>query len=319
MSGAAGSGGESMGQPPMSAKSSAEPSGQTARISVVKTVSQKTIVELKRVFEAIINRNSNYGDLLYERDFPDWFVIHATQAHSWDWTSMLVELRRGAFFFVQDITGWQTCIVNDRPDLTPEQAKLLGEAYIQRLAAFATTLPGSDSLLRSLQLDGFDVNKERLRLVPLEGPVSAAEEEDRLTKLAKTSGIPDSGIVLKHMADAHSLYTDGKYHSSLNESRNLIQALIDGISVETDRHGKHSTGLPGGTANRVDYLSHVGFFTPDEKAALLSGWGSLSAGSHPGVPEREQARIGLILAFEFAQLLMLKFGNWRANAYRAFS
>jgi hypothetical protein len=303
----------------MSSKGPAELSDQTARIPVVKTVSQKTIVELKRVFEAIINRHLNYADLLYERDFPDWFVIRGAQTYSWDWTAMLVELRRGAFFFVQDITGWQMCIVNDRPDLTSEQAKLLGEAYIQRLAAFATTLPGSDSLLRSLQLDGFDVNKERLRLVPLEGPVSAAEEEDRLTKLAKTSGIPDSAIVLKHMADAHSLYTDGKYHSSLNESRNLIQALIDGISVETDRHGKHSAGLPGGTANRVDYLSQAGFFTPDEKAALLSGWGSLSAGSHPGVPEREQARIGLILAFEFAQLLMLKFGNWRANAYRAFS
>jgi hypothetical protein len=106
--------------------------------------------------------------------------------------------------------------------------------------------------------------------------------------------------------------------SSLNESRNLIQALIDGISMETDKHGNHSTGLPGGTVNRIDYLSIVGFLTADEKAAMSSGWGSLSAGSHPGVPEREHARNGLILALEFGQLLMLKFANWKANAYRGF-
>ena len=315
---------ERMGQPPSRLSPNlfpqpAKPNNHAARIRFVKAVSQKTIVEMKRVLGTIVNRHLNYGDLLYERDFPDWFVIRGAQTYSWDWTAMLVELRRGAFFFVQDITGWQTCIVSDHPSLTREQAKLLGEAYTQRLAAFATSLPGSESLLRSLQLDGFEVNKEKLMLVPLEGPVSAAEEEDRITKLARTSGIPESVLVLKHMADAHSLYTEGKYHSSLNESRNLIQALIDGISVETDRHAKHSPALPGGAANRVDYLSKVGFFTPDEKAALLSGWGSLSAGSHPGVPEREQARIGLILAFEFAQLLMLKFTNWRTNAYRAFS
>jgi hypothetical protein len=121
------------------------------------------------------------------------------------------------------------------------------------------------------------------------------------------------------MADANSLYTNGNYHPSLNESRSLIQALIDGISIETDKSGNHSTGLPGGTANRIDYLFNVGFLAADEKTALNSGWGSLSAGSHPGVPEPEQARIGLILALEFGQLLMHKFANWKVNGCRGFS
>jgi hypothetical protein len=164
-----------------------------------------------------------------------------------------------------------------------------------------------------------DVNNEKLTLVPLEGPVSANEEEDRLTNLVKTSGVPEVPTALKHIADANSLYTSGSYHPSLNESRNFIQVLIDGISIETDRHGNHSTGLPGGTANRIDYLFNVGFLNADEKAALNSGWGSLSAGSHPGVPEPEQARIGLILALEFGQLPMHKFANWKVNGYRGFS
>ena len=180
-------------------------------------------------------------------------------------------------------------------------------------------LSESESLLRSLQWDGFDVNRDKLLLVPLEGPVTAQEKEDRLTGLVKKSGIASGATILKHVTDAQSLYADGKDHASLNESRSLIQALIDGISTETDAHGTHSTKLPGGTSNRIEFLTEVGFFTPDEQAAFNSAWGSLSAGSHPGVPEREQARIGLVLALEFGQLWLLKFTNWRANAHQNFS
>ena len=32
-----------------------------------------------------------------------------------------------------------------------------------------------------------------------------------------------------------------------------------------------------------------------------------------------QARISLVLALEFGQLLMLKYTNWKSNGYRAFS
>jgi hypothetical protein len=274
---------------------------------------------MTRVFDTFINRTINYGELLYEKDFPDWFVIQAAQ-RGWDWVSILLALRRGGFFFVRTTAGFRQSIVPDHEhSLTDDEAKLFGEGLIRKLAAFACTLPASESLMRSLQLDGFEVNKEKLKLVPLEGPVSAAEEEDRLTRLVKISGIPDSATILRHIADAQSLYSEGKDHPSLNESRSLIQALIDGISTETDTHGKHKTKLPGGTGPRIEFLTKVGFFTADEQAAFNSAWGSLSAGSHPGVPDSDQARIGLVLAFEFGQLLLLKFANWRSNGYKKFS
>jgi hypothetical protein len=69
---------------------------------------------------------------------------------------------------------------------------------------------------------------------------------------------------------------------------------------------------------RIEYLKNVAFFIPDEETAFYSAWGSLSAASHPGVPDREQARIGLVLALEFGQLLPMKFMNWRANSYQCF-
>jgi len=260
----------------------------------------------------------NYTEALYAHDFRDWFVQHAGgQLYGWNWTRILIDMRNGRFFQNPYNYASSTSITGEY--LSESSAQRLGEFLIQRLAAFATTLTSGEPVMRSLQLDGFDVDKAQLKLVPLEGPVSAQEEEDRLTHIVKTSGLPRSSVILKHIEDAHSLYAGGKDHPSLNESRSLIQALIDGVSVETDTHGKHSTKLPGPMKDRIEYLTKVGFLVPDEEAALKSGWGSLSAGSHPGVPEREQARIGLVIALEFGQLLLIKFANWKANAYRGFS
>jgi hypothetical protein len=284
-----------------------------------RVVSQKTIIELKKVFEIFVNRQLNYSDLLYANDFPDWFVIQAQQL-GWDWSNILLGLRRGGFFFREEFgMGPSSIVPNRKYDLTEAEALSWGEVLIRRLTAFATKLPRSEPLLRSLQLDGFDVDKDQLRLVPLEGSVSAQEEGDRLTSLVKATRLPGTEAILRHIGDAQSLYKDGKDHPSLNESRNFIQALIDGISVETDQHGKHTTRLAASTKDRIEYLLKVSFLAPDEEAALKSGWGTLSAGSHPGVPERELARIGLILALEFGQLLMLKFTNWKSNSYQTFS
>lgn len=274
---------------------------------------------MTRVFNLFLNRTLNYPEILYEHDFPDWFVLQAEQRHGWSWPGLLIDLRRGTFCFARDSIGGTRCIVPLNIGIQTEgDAAVLGEYFIQKLAAFATTLPGSEELLRSLQIDGFDVDKVNWKLVPLEGPVSAQQEEDRLTRLVKGSGLPQSQVILKHIQDAISLYAEGKDQPSLGQSRNIVQALIDEISTETASHGKHLAKVPGGTANRIEYLRNVGFFKPDEEASFKSAWGSLSAGSHPGVAEREQVRIGLVLALEFGQLLLMKFTNWRANSYQCF-
>jgi hypothetical protein len=279
----------------------------------MKEVSQKTLVEIMR---AMRKSGFNLGEALYEHDFPGWFVTHAGSCYGWDWQNILIALRNGHFF---DPPGYFSDVSITGEYLTGAQKRVHGEWIIQRLAAFSTTLPAGEPVSRSLQLDGYDVDKKKLTLVRLEGFVSTAQEEDVLSALVRQSGISNGNVVLKHIEDAHKLYIDANLHPSLNESRNLIQLLIDEISTDTNKQGKHSVGLPGGTANRIEYLKKVNFLTGDEEAAYKAAWGSLSAGSHPGVPEREQTRIGLILALEFAQLLLLKFQNWRANGHSKFS
>ena len=168
-----------------------------------KLISQRSIVAIMRVFNLYPNQQLNYAEILYEHNFPDWFVIQATNRHGWVWSGLFIDLRRGTFCFARDSIGGTRCIVPyDIPIHTEGDAAMLGEYYIQRLAAFATTLPGSEELTRSLQLDGFDVDKVNWQLVPLEGPVSAQEEEGRLTRIVKTSGLPRSSVILKHTRQA---------------------------------------------------------------------------------------------------------------------
>ncbi len=303
---------------------------------MASNVSQRTIADVALVLERMTPTGIDFRIALYGAGFPDWFIRQAVQRYARNWIKVLMDLRNGEFFFHPNIPDDETILPESMQHSNPDD---LGERLIQKMAAFAyvnlsrlpQTLgrlggiktiqqhPLAKKLPRSLELDGFSVDSEKVELVPLEGPVSAQEEEDALLRLVKSTGLPQCHVIAKHIEDAASLYAEGKDHPSLGESRSILQALIDDISSETDAHGGHSTKLPGGTKQRIEYLKNVAFFIPDEETAFYSAWGSLSAGSHPGVPEREQARIGLVLALEFGQLLLIKFTNWKANAYRGFS
>ena len=249
-----------------------------------------------------------WSRLLYEKDFPELFIKRAQSQYNFDWDRILRDLRSGSFFLTMD-------------ELVAEESQGQGEGeqLLQRLAALASLPQACDAVRRSLELDGFLVDTERVELRPLEGPISEQEEEDRFTLLIRSLELPAEATILKHLEDAGAHYREGTDHSSLGESRSFLQALIDQISGETDRSAVHSRRLPGGTKNRIEYLKKVGFLTGDEELALKSAWGTLCAGSHPGVPSREEARIGLILGLEFGQLLLLKFGSWKANSYKTFS
>jgi hypothetical protein len=289
-------------------------------------VSQRTQVAMMRAFRKYgsstheVEGPRNIGELLYERGFPNWFVVHSQSHYGWDWQTILPDLRSSQFFFPQHTYfGGPGANITEQRYLNPEDAKAMGEALLQQLAALATTLPEGEPVARSLELDGFQVNQKQLQLVPLASVTSEREEEERVTSLVNHSGLTNSAVVLVHIRDARELFLQQKDHPSMGEARNFVQALIDGISADTNASGVHSVGYPGAMANRLKYLEDVGFFTTDEKTAVGSAWGFLCAGSHPGVPSRDQARIALILSLEFGVMLLLKFSNWKANGFRGFS
>jgi len=256
---------------------------------------------------------------LYEHDFPDWFITHARGQYSFDWRLIIPNLRNTRFILTDGYFDLPGANITGTPYLSKAEAVATGETLIERLTALAATLPEGEAVRRSLELEGFRVNAGKLAIELAKSIVNEQQEENRLVALVKQSHLPNEAVILKHLGDAQELFVQGKDHPSIGESRNLIQALVDDISAATHASGAYSLGYPAGMANRLQYLQDVGFFTPDEKTAFGAAWGFLSAGSHPGIPSREEARIGLILSLEFGQVLLLKFANWAANAFIGFS
>jgi len=122
-----------------------------------KPVRQNTIVELIRALReyGLPSTDSeepvNYTELLYSLDFPDRFVKHAASNwYDWNWQKILLDMRNGRFFFYPN-TYSSSISVTDNRDLSESGAKVLGETLIQRLAAFAASLPTGEPVLRSLQ------------------------------------------------------------------------------------------------------------------------------------------------------------------------
>lgn len=255
----------------------------------------------------------------YGNDFPDWFITHARSQYSFDWREIIPALRNGRFILVDGYFANPGANITGERYLSAVDARRIGEVLIEHLTALAATLPQGEVVERSLELDCLRVNREKLTLEPAESMVNEQQEEDRLVTLVKQSRLPNETAIRKHLGDAHELFVQGKDHPSIGESRNLIEALIDDISAVTHAKGSHNRGYPAGMGNRLEYLQAVGFFTADEKTAFGAAWGFLSnAGSHPGIPSRDEARIGLILSMEFAQVLLLKFAKWAANGFQGF-
>ena len=291
-------------------------------------LAQRTLVEVMRAFErhaapdmepgAELEPPVNFAQLLFEHNFPGWFVRHAQSSfYRFNWQRIVMDLREGRFFFPH---GWYDGASNITGQYLSKHGGVSeGERLNRRLAALAATLPSGEQVRRSLELEGFSVNEKTLELVPTESIVNEQQEEERINRLVNQSALPRADLILKHIGDARDLFVQGKDHPSIGESRSFVQAIIDDIGTETNRRGGHSRGFPGGTKERLQYLEDVGFFTSDDKAAFQSAWGFLSAGTHPGIPPHELARIGLILALEFGQLLLLKFANWSGNDYKRFA
>jgi hypothetical protein len=292
---------------------------------MTKILSQRTLVAVMRTLRDYgtvaddLAEPPDFIELFYENGFPAWFAIHARSQYSYDWREILPAIRNTQFFFPHTYFGAPGANITDKPYLDEREAAEIGEWLLQRLASLASTLHEGGPVVRSLELDGFRVDEKNLRLVALDSVTSEREEEERVVSLVNRSGLACSAVILKHLEDARDHFLQQKDHSSIGEARNFVQALLDGIGDETHGHGAHSVGYPGGTANRLAYLEQVGFFTNDERTAVGAAWGFLSAGSHPGIPSRDEARIALILTLEFGVMLLLKFSNWKANACRAFS
>jgi hypothetical protein len=153
-------------------------------------VSQRTITHVKRVLDGLSEVHDR-RELLYENNFPDWFIRQA-QRYAWNWMDVLWDLRSGAFFTIQHYLNEEDGSIVPNGPLSQTDALDLGELFIRKLAAVSVVsldqvpsrlFQSVQSLPRLLQLDGFGVDKAKVKLVPMEGLVSAQEEEEYLIQV----------------------------------------------------------------------------------------------------------------------------------------
>jgi hypothetical protein len=177
-----------------------------------------------------------WSRLLFEHDFPDWFVEIAGNNYFFYWDRRIRDLRSRQFFWGEwgPLVPAETLSEDNIPDAA--------EFFLEKLAAVAVVRVAKDHgldagpLLRSLEHDGIAVDERKIKLVLAEGPVSHEEEETQLEQLLDGSHLPRSNVSKKHLKDAVDQYLDGtKDHRSLGESRSLLQSLLDDIWLRSTR------------------------------------------------------------------------------------
>ena len=226
---------------------------------------------------------------LFERGFPDWlrdFVLDKKM----NWSVIITEL------FAGRVVG--------------RSGHYVGEFLCQEMLPRLTVMAFEESkdrstreaILRSLQLDGYDVSNAQLR--PIDGPVSIEEEKSRLLAFLKASKLGRKDVIAKHLKDAEDLFGQGTYHPAIGEARSALQAIVE--ETVTLVEGKSGRKSGGGFTNEIDFLERENFLSADDVKAFLAAWGFLCSGNHPGLSSEEQGRIGTILCLEFSQILLIK-------------
>jgi hypothetical protein len=233
---------------------------------------------------------------LFEKGFPSW-LIEFVLAKNRNWSVVIPALFDGT---VKE----QKCFAGAYAEYQIPRA--VCHAMLPRLTVMAFEESKEQSIREairlSLQLDGFEVSQDNLRLI--DGPISAEEEKSRLLAFLRASTLDRQDVISKHLTEAADLFSQGKYHPAISEGRSALQAIIEETVILVEAKVGRRSG--GGTKNQIDFLEREKIFSPDDQQAFLSAWAFLSSGNHPGLSSEEQGRIGTILCLEFSQILLIK-------------
>jgi hypothetical protein len=310
-------------------------------------LSQRTVALMIRIFEALcipwdsgtlpIVSKSDLSLELYELGFEKDLLDYLEKERAWGFRDVLPDLLDGRLMAALRLRA-QVASRSDggvvwvppggfkEPVRQPDDAEN-GRQVLLRLAVYlclridATDLHefkvGRENLLASLTLDGFSLVGGKF--VPSDSAViDQAAEATLLQHLIKEASFPQESLILAHYEQAEELFVDQKWHPAIGEWRNFFQAVIHDI-VEITGHNRSDVKKSDGTMrDDLRFLLQTGFFNQDEWTIVGAVWGFLSAGSHPGISLPHQARMAMIQALCFGQVLSSKYLVWRDNSFKGY-
>lgn len=304
-------------------------------------LSQTTVGQMIRVLEALQGQEDDYTLPVLSRDelklelYEEGFereVLDFGDLYSWDSRKLLPDLYDGNFFVRLRVHKATSVLAkNDyraQPATNEDTDK--GRTILIRLAEYlcwrldllpphlAEFKQAREGLLTCLTLDGYTVVGRKLVFTEsavLDQPQQVALLKQRI----KDSKLPNESVILYHYDQGEEFYVQRRWDACIGQWRSFFEQLLRDIAGSTASHRPDVSASLGPMRDVLDYLKEVDFLDQDERTSVGATWGFLSSGSHPGLAAEDKAHLAMAQALAFSQTLVLKFLNWRSNAFKAFS
>lgn len=241
-------------------------------------------------------------DFLFENEYAAWFCNKAK-------TLKVFEVKREIKEFIMRLHTGETQF-NATTNWDWERRRKLGQEYLENLAEDILAFKIEESLLNSLELDGYKFINGKL-LKSEVGVLDSEEESGVLESLYLTLGLDELDVAIHHLKLSSEHYINGKWDDSISNSRKFLETCLREVAngYSTKKYGKTLSQRNYESPSSVrDFLEQEGLLEAKEKKAIASTYSLLSnMGSHPYIAEKEQARLLRHLSLTFSQFVLLRY------------
>ncbi len=310
-------------------------------------LSQRSVAQMIRTFDklgcydetpfsetfALVTATDLKRDL-YARNFDQRFLERCAPQNVWNFDKIFTSLYDGSFFNPpQAGRSWpakrarlEYLSDSSRQAEQVEKGRSLLLKFAEYLFDKKLTLSDGENwyadlehLLNSLELDGFRLHQGKL--IPADTAIfDQPKQISFLLEQIKTVKLGSEQVLLHHFSNGEQAHLQGKFDTAVGEWRKFFERLLKDIAEDTGRNRidlkKDATKLT--MKDLFLYLEEVGFLDSDEKLAFSSSWGFLSSGAHPGIGNKDQAYLAMVLSLSFGHVALSKFGAWKTHGYKGF-
>jgi hypothetical protein len=244
---------------------------------------------------------------VYEADFEPWFCnLIQRNAYPSTLRDFVMKLETGEAIF----SATEKWTRESRLQRSRELLMSLADTVVGRQSGRGVRSPGRfRALTASLELDGYQVRDGKL----LDAESEANEVEEERGELANhyaELALPNLRIVQNHLNLSEEHYLAGKWGDCIGNSRHYFEQVLEDVADAWSKRAG-SPAFPSGKVMPVkirEYLRDAGLWNEDEFQAFGKLYGLLSAtGGHPGMSEKDQARIFRRLALSMVQFMLLRY------------
>ena len=263
--------------------------------------------------DTTVHRRELY-DFLYLHDFDGWFCNLMNEMHSSrELRLAIMKLHTGEAIYVPTKHWTDSQRLTKSRQLLEALLVALVKSQADNSQVFHPS--GFIALNVAVELDGYSISGGRLLRAESEANEIAEERGELSTLYAKLQlGSPD--VVLHHLRLSEEEYLGSRWGGCIVNSRQYLeQILADVAEAWSKRPGSQPAPDTTKPVKVREYLRAQQLWDQSEFEAFSRFYGLLSGtGAHPGMPEKDQARIFRRLSLAMSQFALLRYESRIATA-----